>query len=155
MPDEWFALSETADMQNVHCASLAVFAAGRTLDGGDTEAAEQQIISLLNSNYNIIGLHRSLLTCDLICCRLINDPGADISGYMTPQLSKIMQAMKTYPSVIRTEYVIALLSERREKKAKKILLDFKKNTKNFPYRQDVESELSVMMKALEKFKNQA
>jgi hypothetical protein len=74
---------------------------------------------------------------------------------MTPQLSKIMQAMKTYPSVIRTEYVIALLSERREKKAKKILLDFKKNTKNFPYRQDVESELSVMMKALEKFKNQA
>ena len=66
-----------------------------------------------------------------------------------------MQAMKTYPSVIRTEYVVALLSERREKKAEKILLDFKKNTKNFPYRQDVESELSVMMKALEKFKNQA
>ena len=153
MPEAWFTLSETADMQNVHCASLAVFAAGRTLDGGDTLAAEQQIIALLNSDFNIIGLHRSLLTCDLICCRLLNDPSADISRYMTPQLSKIMQAMKTYPSVMRTEYIIALLSERREKKAEKILLDYNKNTKNFPYRQDIESELCLMSKALEIFKN--
>ena len=72
---------------------------------------------------------------------------------MTPQLSKIMQAMKTYPSVMRTEYIIALLSERREKKAEKILLDYNKNTKNFPYRQDIESELCLMSKALEIFKN--
>lgn len=153
MPAEWFTLSDGADMQNVHCASLAVFATGRTLDRGDTLKAEEEISTLLNSRYNIIGLHRNLLTCDLISCRLINDPSADISSLITPELNKIMKAMRNYPSVIRTQYIIALLYEKDEKKAADIAAIFARQTKNFPYRQEVESELALINRAYEKSRN--
>ena len=153
MPDEWFTLPNGADMQNVHCASLAVFAAQRTLDRGDLAAAEQEISSLLNSSYNIIGLHRNLLTCDLIYCRLSIDQSANVSSLITPELKKIMQSMKKYPSVIRTQFVIALLVDKDDKKTENILASFDKQTKNFPYQQEVDSERKLMLEILEKTKN--
>jgi hypothetical protein len=148
MPHEWFTLSDGADMQNVHCASLAVFSASRHLDRGDTLAAEQAITELLHSGYNIIGLHRNLLTCDLIYCRLVNNSKADISPLLSPELKKLMQSMKNYPSVIRTQYAIALLFEKNTEKAEKILSSFDKTTKKFPYRQEVDGEKELMLEAL-------
>ncbi len=155
MPDEWFTLPEGADMQNVHCASVAVFAASRPLDRGDTVAAEQEISSLLHSGYNIIGLHKNLLTCDLIYCRLINDPTADVTPLLTQELKNLMRSMKTYPSVIRTQFAIALFVDKDEKKAEDILASFDKQTKNFPYRQEIDVERNLMLKILEKYKNEA
>ena len=153
MPDEWFAIPEGADMQNVHCASLAVFATSRHLDRGDTVTAEQEISVLLNSGYNIIGLHRQLLTCDLIYCRLVNDSAADVSSLITPELKKIMKSMRTYPAVIRTQYTLALLSEGNKEKAEQILSSYDKLTAKFPYRQDVDSDRALMLKAFEISKN--
>ena len=153
MPDEWFSRTEGADMKNVHCASLAVFAAQRTLDRGDTLAAEQEITFLLSSGYNIIGLHRNLLKCDLIYCRLINDPTAEVTELITPELRKIMSAMKTYPSIIRTEYTLALMVDGDVKKAEKIMADFAKLTKKFPYQQEVSAERDMMAEMLKKFKS--
>ncbi len=153
MPDEWFTLPQGADMQNVHCASLAVFSAQRTLDRGLIEEAEQQISSLLSSNYNIIGLHRSLLTCDLIYCRLSLDLTADVSSLITPELNKFMKAMKKYPSIIRTQYIIALLVEDDEAKADSILDSYDKLTKKFPYSQEISTERELMLEIREKYKN--
>lgn len=153
MPDEWFTLTDGADMQNVHCASLSVFAAQRILDRGDTAAAEQEISVLLNSKYNIIGLHRNLLKCDLIYCRLMNDPNAEVTQLMTPELRKIMKAMKNYPSIIRTEYTLALMVDNDEKKAEKIMSDFDRITKKFPYQQEVSAEREMMVRMWDKFKN--
>ena len=48
--------------------------------------------------------------------------------------------MKTYPSVIRTEYVYALLGEKDVSKAEKMLELFEKCAKTYPYASDIESE---------------
>lgn len=149
MPEEWFHLPEGADMQNVHCASVAVFAAGRPLDRGDIITAEKEITKVLHSRYNIIGLHVSLLTCDLIYCKLINSPSADISYLLSADVRKIMKMMKAYPAVIRTEYTLALLFEKNEKRAKDLMSFFNKSTKKFPYFQEIEAERNLMAKALE------
>ena len=153
MPDGWFELPEGADMQNVHCASIAVFRANRCFATQDMLTAENEIIRVLHSGYNIIGLHRSLLTLDLIYCRLVNDSDADISSLLTPELKKIVHAMRTFPAVIRTEYAIALLAENDENKAAKILEEFDKKTKNYPYQQDAAFERGLIFKALEIYKN--
>ena len=153
MPDEWFELPEGADMQNVHCASIAVFGANRCFATQDMLTAENEIIRVLHSGYNIIGLHRSLLTLDLIYCRLVNDSDADISSLLTPELKKIVHAMRTFPAVIRTEYAIALLAENDENKAAKILEEFDKKTKNYPYQQDAAFERGLIFKASEIYKN--
>ncbi len=154
MPEEWFTLPEGADMQNVHCASLKVFAASRPLDRGDTLTAEQQITQLLNSKDNIIGLHRNLLTCDLICCKWLNGSEVELKKYMTPELDKTMKSMRTYPQIIRTQYFIALFDKKDEKGAEAIRKDFDKLTRNFPYKQELDSERAFMDKALKGFKNE-
>ena len=153
MPDEWFALPEGADMQNVHCASIAVFAASRPLDRGDTVEAERQIYQLLHSGYNVIGLHKNLLTCDLIYCRLVNNPTVDVSHLITEELKKIMRMMNSYPSIIRTEYTLALLQEKNEKKAEEIMSKYEKITRKFPYSQEIDAERNFMLRALEIYKS--
>ncbi|MBO7196574.1 MAG: M50 family metallopeptidase [Clostridia bacterium] len=151
MPDEWFEIPENADTQNVHIASIAVFAAGRVLDRGDTILAEKEITQLLNSRYNVIGLHRSLLTCDLIYCRLVNG-SASVQSLITPELRKFMSAMKNYPSILRTEYAIALLVDKDEKKAESIMVKFDQQSKKFPYPQEISAERDFMLRAMDTYK---
>lgn len=153
MPDEWFVMPEGADMQNVHVASLAVFAASRPLDGGDYATAERMISEVLSGGYNIIGIHKNLLTCDLILCRAINYDEPSISSLITTELKKLMRSMRSYPAVIRTEFIIALYVDKDKERAEKILKDFEKNTRKFPYRQEIENERAFMAKVYEKFKN--
>ena len=132
MPPEWFEIPEGADKGNVHIASMAVCKTSRTLDSGDIVAGESEISELLHSDYNLVGLHRSLLVCDFISSKLVNSPGADVSSLITPEVNKLFTAMKSFPSIIRTQYIIALLSEWDEKKAESILANYDKITKNYP-----------------------
>ena len=151
MPDEWFAVPDNADPQNLHIASIAVFKASRALDRGDTKAAEQEIGSLLNSRFNVIGLHRSLLTCDLIYCRLVNKSG-EVDHLLSSGQKKFMSAMKDYPSVLRTEYAVALLVESNLKKAEEIMTKFDKCGRTFPYPQEISAERELMLGALDIYK---
>ena len=152
MPDEWFTLPDGADMQNTHNVAIAVFAAGRLFDGGDIVAVEQATERLLNSSYNLIGLYRNLLTLDLVYCRLVNGSG-DVKKYLTPAMRKFMKSMRSFPSIIRTEYAVSLLLDRDEKQASRILSDFEKCAARFPYSQEIDVERALMSKVMEKFEN--
>ncbi len=154
MPDEWFILPDDADMQNVICASIAVFAASRTMEEMNFEKAEGEINSLLQSSANITRLHRSLLTCDLIYCRLVLEgKGAEISSLLTIDQQKFMKSMRKFPSVLRTEYAIALIRDKNAEQAEKIKQKFKMQAKKYPYPQDIDLDHSLMEKALERYKS--
>ena len=130
MPSEWFTLPENANMQNVHCASIAVFSAARTMNSLDFASAEKEIKSLLDSDFKIASIHRGLLACNLICCRLILDgEKAEISSILTIHQQKFMQSMKNFPDVICAEYVIALIRDKNAEKAEKIKQKFEKVSK--------------------------
>ena len=153
MPDVWFEIPDGADVKNVHIASIAVFKVSRSFDRGDTESAEQEISALLHSEYNIIGLHRSLLINDLIYCKLVNGSGS-VSSLITPAQKKFMSAMKNYPSIIRTQYAVALLVDNNTQNAEKIKTDFENKAKKFPYPQEICAERELMSKAFEIFKSE-
>ena len=53
-----------------------------------------------------------------------------------------MKAMKDFPSVIRTEYVYALLYEENENKAVKV--KFEKQAKMYPYENEIQAEREFM-----------
>ena len=59
--------------------------------------------------------------------------------------------MKRFPSVLRTQYVLALLSEKDVAKAETIKNEFEKVSKTYPYAQDIESEKNLMRIAESKF----
>jgi hypothetical protein len=146
MPAEWFHIPNDADMRNVTFATTGVFRANRTMDSGDTITAEREINALLHSGWNIIDLYKNLLVCDLICCRLINGTDTDVSSLITPELTKVMKAMKRFPSIMRTEYAIARLVDKNDSEAAKIMKRFETVAKKYPYTADLESERKVMEK---------
>lgn len=145
MPDEWFTLPENANMQNVHCASIAVFAASRNMEKMDFSASQKEINSLVNSGCNMAQIHRNLLKCDLIYCRLMTDGDrAEISSILTIEQQRFMKSMKSFPSILRTEYAVAVIRDKNVETAEKIKQNFEKTAKSHPYPQDIEQERRYM-----------
>ena len=145
MPPEWFTLPENANMQNVHCASIAVFAASRTMNSLDFASAEREIKALLDSDCKMASVHRGLLACNLVCCRLIlKGDKAEISSILTIKQQKFMQSMKNFPDVLCTEYIITLIRDKNVENAEKIKQKFEKMAKTYPYPQDIESARDIM-----------
>ena len=58
--------------------------------------------------------------------------------------------MRTFPSVIRTEYAYALLVEQDQGKAGKAMETFEKVAKTYPYPNDINSERELIQIAQEK-----
>ena len=57
---------------------------------------------------------------------------------------KLVKAMKSFPSVMRTEFAVALLHEKNEKKAQDIKKRFEKMAKSYPYVSDTENERELI-----------
>lgn len=150
MPAEWFRIPEDEAMDNSMIGALGVFAANRMMDAHDFSAADELMEHLLSLPSGIVGLYKSMMICDRIYCELIGQNRAEvIADMLSKEQKQFMKSMKTYPSVLRTEYLLALLSEQNEKKAAQILSRFEKVAKTYPYPSDIESERELIELALE------
>ena len=146
MPNEWFIVPSDGDMKNNHVATIGVYACNRLMDEQKFDEADSLMSHLLSTpGICISGLYRSLLTCDRIYLECIRDCRQDVANSMlTKEQKKFMQAMKTYPSVIRVEYAYALLCEHDADKAEKLRSDFESVAKSYPYKNDVDSERELI-----------
>ena len=68
----------------------------------------------------------------------------DNDGYNAISLGKSKDAMRTFPSVIRTEYAYALLVEKDRGKAAKAMEAFEKVARTYPYPNDINSERELI-----------
>lgn len=145
MPDEWFTVPDDEAMQNSMVATQGVFATNRLMDQQRFEEADRLIAHLLRIDSGIIGLHRNLMICDRIYCELIQDNRKEILEEMlTKEQIKFMKAMKKFPSVVRTEYVYALLALKDRAKVNAARELFENVSKTYPYPSDIQSELELM-----------
>ncbi len=145
MPAEWFTVPADEAMQNSMVATRGVFTCNRLMDEGKFAEADALMAHLLAMESGMVGLHRSLLICDRMYVELIreNRP-AVIEGMMTKEQMKFMKAMKRFPSVLRTQYALALLHERDTAKAEAVKGAFEKAAKSYPYAHEIESERELM-----------
>jgi len=145
MPEEWFEVPDDEKMKNSIIAVTGVLAANRLMDLQRFEEAEQLTDKLIGMDSAIVDLHRRLLINDLIYCRLIKGYNeGQISGLLDKQQKKFMMSMKNFPSVIRTEYAIALLEQKDPQKAQSIREKFDKNARSYPYPCEVDSERELI-----------
>ena len=152
MPDEWFTVPTDEAMKNSLVATRCVFTCNRLMDEEKFEEADALMAHLLEIESGIVGLHHDLLMCDRIYVELIGQNRTEvIASMMTKEQKKFMKAMKRFPSVLRTQYVLALLSEKDAAKAEAIKNEFEKVAKTYPYAQDIESEKNLMRIAESKF----
>lgn len=148
LPNDWFFMPSDEGMKNSITATMGVFYANQLLDFHNFTETEIHIDKLLSMETAIIGLHRNLLVCDKIYCELVTKNNIDnINEILDKNQKQFMKQMKKFPSVLRTQYTVALLLENDNDEAKRILEQFNKCSKTYPYKGDVESELELIEKA--------
>lgn len=145
MPAQWFTVPSDEAMKNSMVATRGVFACNRLMDEERFEEAEALMSHLLEIDSGIVGLHQNLLICDRIYVELIGENRREVvENMLTKEQKKFMKAMKRYPTVLRTEYALALLYENDFAKAETIQKEFDKATKSYPYPHEVEAERDLM-----------
>ena len=145
MPAEWFAVPTDEAMKNSLVATRCVFTCNRLMDEEKFEEADALMAHFLEIESGIVGLHHDLLMCDRIYVELIGQNRTEvIASMMTKEQKKFMKAMKRFPSVLRTQYALAVLEEKNVLKAETIKGDFDKAAKSYPYPHEIESERELM-----------
>ena len=152
MPAEWFEVPTDESMKNSIVATRGVYACNRLMDEEKFSEADALMKHILEIDSGIVGVHRNLLICDRIYVELIFENREDvIKNMLTKEQKKFMKAMKSFPSVIRTEYALALFFEKNKAKAEKIKKEFEKVAKTYPYAHEIDSERDLMKIAEGKF----
>ena len=145
MPEEWFEVPSDEGMKNSMLAVMGVFSCNRLMDEKRFEEADRLMEHFMRIKTGIVGVHRNLMTCDRIYCALLRGDGPEkIEKMLDKQQKKFMKTMKKFPTVIRTEYAIALLMEKDITKFEKIKEQFEKTAQSYPYASDIESERELM-----------
>ena len=145
MPEEWFALPSDDAMKNSMVAAIGVFAANRLMDQSRYIDADKLMEHLLTIDSGIVGIHRRLMICDRIYIEMIHQNRPDvIENMLDKEQGKFMKTMKTFPSVMRTEYALALLGDKDTVKAESLKAMFEKIAVSYPYQSDIHSERVLM-----------
>lgn len=145
MPDKWFTVPSDEAMKNSMVATRGVFACNRLMDAEKFEEADTLMAHLLEIDSGMVGLHKNLLICDRIYVELIGENRREVvENMLTKEQKNFMKAMKRYPTVLRTEYALALLYEEDSAKAETIQKEFDKAVKSYPYPQEIEAERDLM-----------
>ncbi|MBE7059183.1 MAG: hypothetical protein E7387_08870 [Ruminococcaceae bacterium] len=145
MPAEWFDIPSDEAMKNSMVAAQGVFACNRLMDAQLFEEADVLMSHMLEIDSGMVDLHRNLMICDRMCVELISENRREVIDEMlSKEQKKFMKQMKSFPTVIRTEYVFALLYEKDSQKAEKIKARFEKCAKTYPSQSDIQSERELM-----------
>lgn len=151
MPEEWFRVPAEESMQNSIVAVRGVLACNRLMDEQKFNQADALMARMLAAESGMAGIHRGLLVCDRIYIELIGVARSEaIEAMLTKAQAKFMKSMRRYPSVLRTEYALALLLEKNAARAEGIRAEFEKAAKSYPYPQETESEQQLICLALNK-----
>jgi hypothetical protein len=152
MPAEWFTVPTDEAMKNSMVAARGVFACNRLMDEERFTEADELMAHLLSIESGMVGLHRSILICERIYVELITQNRREvIEEKLTKNLQSFMKAMKDNPSILRTQYAIALLHEGDKAKAETIKAQFEKRAKTYPYPHEIAPERDLMDIAENKF----
>ena len=148
MPAEWFGMPAPEQMTCSLITTVAVLCCDRLKDEHRFAEADREMARLLADTPHLAGLHRALLTCDRTFIELIteNRPEA-LAELRTKDQQRMTAAMKTSPTVLRTEYAYALLQEKDEKKATQLKQQFDKLAAVYPYPTEIEAERELIKMA--------
>ncbi|MBQ0012483.1 MAG: M50 family metallopeptidase [Clostridiales bacterium] len=148
LPDEWFTMPDDAWMGNSIIATKAVFICNRQMEQKRFAEADENMAHILEIDSGMVGLHRNLLLMDRMYVEMITENRKEVVDHFLNQMTKnFMNAMKNIPSILRTRYALALLSDRDVAKAESIKKEMDESAKTYPYPREIELERSFMQMA--------
>lgn len=145
MPEEWFAVPDDDEMSSGLIASIGAFACCRLMDEHRFEDADRLMKHLLSIDSGMLGVHRTIMTCDRVFCELIGENRREaLIELLTKEQKDILKRMKTEITVLRTQYAYSLLYDKNIEKAAKIKKEFEMLAKHSPYPEELRSERELM-----------
>ena len=151
MPDEWFEVPEDADLSNYMVAYTAIARESRLMDKGEFGEARALIEKLLGDEVSLPTLQTALLLNDKAFLDLLeNGKDADLSDLEKKETAAVLRQMKSFPSVLRTQYAEQMLKNSDDAKAQEILDAFEKVSQTYPSQADIETERDLIRAAKEK-----
>lgn len=150
MPEDWFTLPEAGAVSANLFFSAQALASARLMDAHRFAEADELMARLLADESAGMGLVRGQLTCDRIFVELVGPNRPEVlASFLSKEQQKLMKAMKTNISVLRTAYALALLSEKDAAKAQRLAADFDRVAARYPYPCEVDGERELMQLASE------
>ena len=144
MPCEWFALPDKSELNNSLTASIISFRISRLMDEHRFAEALELITEYKNMPM-LPEIYRTLMALDEISIRAIQgDDYTTVSSVFTKNVHTLLTKMKSFPAVIRTKYIFALLVENNITNAVSVKLSLEKIKKTYPYASDIASEKEIM-----------
>lgn len=145
LPEDWFAAFPEETLDNPIISAVAVLNTNRLMDKLDLAAAEAEIRTLLARKKGVLGLYRMTLSCDGAVCELIaHRPGSITELLASPENQQLMKAMKSHPSILRTQYALALLQDKDAARAEKLLAAFEKAAQKHPSQAEIIGERELI-----------
>lgn len=155
MPEQWFSLPDDAELDNPLVATLIAFRINRLMDMQRLDEALDLIVKY-KSTEALPEIYRNLMSLDEISIRaILGQDYASVAAAFTKGAHTLMAQMKTFPSVIRTRYIFALLIENNRQAAAKMKEAFEKIKKTYPYKTDIKSEEALMLLAEQSLQSEA
>lgn len=149
LPESWFEKPNDGEMCNSMIVAKGLLICNRLVDGHDYAQAGELAGHYLEIPSGFAGIYRNMLICERICCALMTgDPIVQIDTLYTKELQAFFKTMKNTPSVVRTQYIYALLAENDTEKAEKYRKHFEKIEKTYPYPNDMLADREMMDAAL-------
>lgn len=146
LPDEWFRPFPEEAMSNPIVTAIAVMNTSRLMDEMDFAAAEREIRALMAREKGVLPLYRMTMACDGAVCEMIAGRPADLTDMLdTPDMQQLIKAMPNYPSILRTQYAVALLKERDGEKAARLLERFNSAALHHPNPQEIVGERELLL----------
>lgn len=145
MPDEWFVLPEQEQMDYGLCASIGVFACIRAIDAFDFETAKRIGHDLLNNASGLLGIHRHMITAEMIFCDLISGASEEtINQMFTKEFKKFLKTAQILLSISRMIYAYELLLYNDKTMADLQLAIFEKTAKTYPHQCEIDGERELI-----------
>lgn len=145
MPAEWFEMLSNEAMKNNLVAAIGVIVCNRMMDQHRFQEADERMEYILEIESGMVGIHRNLVICDRMYFEMIHQNRQEVlEEFYTKEQKQFMKSMRTFPSVIRTEYAYAVLVEKNQANAAKAMEVFEKIAKSYPYPNDINSERELI-----------
>ena len=144
LPEEYFKPFPEEARANAMVATMDVMAASRQLDAMKFDEAER-IMRPLMEDKHVPGIYHQLMTFDLAWIELYKGCPGDMTAKLEEkEMQQFAKAMKSFPSVLRTQYAVALLKDKDEKKATDIRAKFDKMADQYPHESEIIGERELM-----------
>ncbi|MBQ9534616.1 MAG: hypothetical protein IJU78_02065 [Clostridia bacterium] len=141
LPEEWFAMPEKMD--RAITAAVGGLAYERLLDEERYAEAAALACELPQRAPGMLELHRAMLANDRVALALLGYGEAEPPA-PTKEQARVLKAMRTHPSVMRTEYISALLERGDSAEAARLREKFERAAARHPSSAELESDWRLM-----------